>query len=140
MSEPKDWSTEFDEDDIEAGKTMAILAYVFPCCINWVSVILAFVKKDNDFHIFHARQSLGLAILTFALMIPLTIVSVVGGMIPGVGFIISIVVGLISLVVLLGILALMVIGILNAMKPEYKALPVVGDMLVEKLSFLKKAE
>lgn len=127
----------FDESDIEAGKTMALLCFIPVCCVNFYGIVMAFVKKDNDFHCFHARQSLGLTAIAVAFNIGLIMTGVIAGLISGtLAMIVYALGGLISLV----FLVLFVIGILNTLKTEFVPLPIVGPYFTKYLGFLKKED
>ena len=94
--------------DVEDNKVIAALAYI----IFFLPLIVA---KDSEFGKFHANQGLILLLLGFA-------VSVVGSIIPFIGwFIIAPVGGLIVMV--LGIL-----GIINALNGVEKELPIIGSI------------
>jgi uncharacterized membrane protein len=94
--------------DIEDNKVIAALAYI----IFFLPLIVA---KDSEFGKFHANQGLILLLLGFA-------VSIVGTIIPFIGwFIIAPVGGLVVLV--LGIL-----GIVNALNGVEKELPIIGSI------------
>ncbi len=94
--------------DIEDNKVIAALAYI----IFFLPLIVA---KDSEFGKFHANQGLILLLLGFA-------VSIVGTIIPFIGwFIIAPVGGLVVMV--LGIL-----GIVNALNGVEKELPIIGSI------------
>lgn len=93
--------------DIEKNKTLGILAYI----LFFIPILAA---KDSKFAMYHANQGLALFIVAVAS-------HVVAGFIPFFGALLS---GLLSLAVL----ALMVIGIINASKGEMKPLPVIGGI------------
>jgi uncharacterized membrane protein len=94
--------------DIEDNKVIAALAYI----IFFLPLIVA---KDSEFGKFHANQGLILLLLGFA-------VSIVGTIIPFIGwFIIAPIGGLVVLV--LGIL-----GIVNALNGVEKELPIIGSI------------
>ncbi len=94
--------------DIEDNKVIAALAYI----IFFLPLIVA---KDSEFGKFHANQGLILLLLGFA-------VSIVGTIIPFIGwFIIAPIGGLVVMV--LGIL-----GIINALNGVEKELPFIGSI------------
>ena len=97
---------------VEEGKTMAIISY-----ITIIGLLIAFFMnkdKKNEFTQFHIRQSIGLAVLgvinSFAIA---TFIPKLAG-----------VIGLI-------IFVFIILGIVNAVKGEDKALPLVGDQFQE---------
>lgn len=94
--------------DIEDNKVIAALAYI----IFFLPLIVA---KDSEFGKFHANQGLILLLLGFA-------ISIVGTIIPFIGwFIIAPIGGLVVMV--LGIL-----GIINALNGVEKQLPIIGNI------------
>lgn len=124
---------EYDVEEIEAGKIWAALAYIgaFCCCLNLVSIVMAFVKRDNDYHLFHARQGLGLFIVAFAVGIPFGILYVALSFLGTIGSLIGL--GL-YLVFALVMLVFVGFGAYSAfIKPEYRALPLLGEKFEEML-------
>ena len=106
------------KDDGSEGKLWAVLAYL----LGIIGFLLVFlIKKDNQFAMYHAKQSL-------VLFIAGVIVSVVGGMIPIIGWFIILPIG--SLIVLI----LAIIGIINAVTGKEKPVPLLGQY-AEKLNF-----
>jgi uncharacterized membrane protein len=109
------------------SKIFAVIAYLLGI-IGFLIVLLA--KKDNKFAMYHAKQSLVLFILAVILWIPGMILSVILAFIPF-GFILSM---LMWLVIWVCILALVVVGIINAVNMQTKPLPVIGKF-GEKFNF-----
>jgi uncharacterized membrane protein len=107
---------EVDAEDAETNKVFGILAYLG---ILWLVPLLA--AKNSPFARYHANQGLVLFIVEFAVLIVLQIIEYTFDMI-GLSFI-SFLLG--SLVVL-GILALVIIGIINAAAGKCVPLPVIG--------------
>jgi len=105
---------------IDENKLFGILSY-----ISFLCLIPLFVKKDNEFVYFHAKQGLVLFILEIAVYILNRIVS---------GFLfISIftlgilqVWGLIMTLVNLGLFVLAILGIVNVIQNQKKELPLIG--------------
>ncbi len=95
-------------------KTTAILAYL--TLIGFIVAIVLHSSKKTVLGAYHLRQSLGLMITSIALMIASTIL----GFIPIIGW-------LTSLALTFAILALWVMGLINAVKGELKPIPVVGQ-------------
>ena len=93
--------------DIEKNKTMGILAYI-------LFLIPLLAARDSKFAMYHANQGLGLFIVAVAS-------NVAAGFIPFFGALLS---GLLGL----GVLAFMVIGIINASRGEMKPLPLIGGI------------
>ncbi len=102
----------------DEGKLWAFLAYLLSI-IGFVLVFL--LKKDNKFAMYHAKQSLVLFILA-------VIISIVGTVIPIIGWFIIIPLGNLL------ILVLWIIGIINALTGKEKPLPVIGKY-ADKFSF-----
>ncbi|MFA7208731.1 MAG: DUF4870 domain-containing protein [Parcubacteria group bacterium] len=96
--------------DVESNKAMAIVGYIIP--------ILFFVPllsdaKNSPFAKFHANQQLNLLLAAIA-------VNIVGSIIPFLGWFIILPFGSIALIVIA------IMGIINAVKGEMKALPLIG--------------
>lgn len=104
-------------------KTLAIISYI--TIIGWLIAFFQYKDKERDpFVTYHLKQSLGIAIISFIL-----------------GAAINIVVRLVpslSVVVYanIAILALWILGIINAVNGRRKPVPVVGPMFEDKFSFL----
>ena len=105
-----DTTSEYDAQDIEKNKVMAVLAYI----LFFIPLLAA---KDSKFARFHTNQGL-------VLFLGGIIASVVA-VIPVIGWIVAPIAGLV-------ITVLAVIGIINALNVRAKELPVVG-----KFKFLK---
>lgn len=138
MSDEVNNYEDWDINDFADGKTMAILSYLsICCCISIIPWFMAISKKDNDFLTFHARQGMGLFLISFAFGIVANIITMVlSAVSPTLAMIASAVLSLPGL----ACLVLSLIGVLNAMKEEFKPVPLVGDMLVEKMSFIGRKE
>ena len=97
------------------AKVTGIVSY-----ISWVGWLVAFLAGDKEGAKFHLNQSLVLMIG----MTVLPIVSAVVGFIPVVGFIVRLVAGLCSLV----LLAFWIVGLVGAIKGEEKSVPIIGNI------------
>jgi len=113
-------------------KTIGIVAYV-----TLIGFIIAIVmnsdKKDEEkkFGAYHLRQSLGLIITSIGLMIGISIITAILSAISfGLGLTLS---GILFPLMYLGILALLIIGIINASNGEKKPLPLVGEFIEKTL-------
>lgn len=104
LNNTADTTSEYDAQDIEANKVMALLAYI-------IFLIPLLAAKDSKFARFHTNQ--GLVLFLCAL-----ITSVVA-VIPVLGWILS---SLASI----GITVLAIIGIINAINGRAKELPLIG--------------
>ena len=105
-----DTTSEYDAQDIEKNKVMAILAYI----LFFIPLLAA---KDSKFARFHTNQGL-------VLFLGGIIASVVA-VIPVIGWIIAPIAGLV-------ITVLAVIGIINALNGRAKELPVIGKFKILK--------
>lgn len=105
-----DTTSEYDAQDIENNKVMAVLAYI----LFFIPLLAA---KDSKFARFHTNQGL-------VLFLGGIIASVVA-VIPVIGWIVAPIAGLV-------ITVLAVIGILNALNGRAKELPVIGKFKILK--------
>ena len=97
---------------MEGNKLMAAISYI------WILFIVPLVAaKDDAFARYHANQGL----LLFLASIVLGII----GVIPVIGTIIALVGGIATF-------ALMILGIINALKGEMKPLPLIGGIEIIK--------
>ncbi len=112
--------------DIEEGKTFAILSYALSF-IGLPFFIVPLIMRNNDFSLYHGKQCSMIWIGGVA-------VSLVGSLLAAlcIGFII-LPAGMIFLLVL------NIIGLMNAVKGEQKAVPVIGKWGEEWFKGLKKA-
>lgn len=104
----------------DPGKTVAILSY---CTL--IGFIIALVmngdqKNKSDLGVFHIRQSLGIFVTSFSMMI----ISFIFMFIPFIGWMISILIN----IAYLGIFIFWIMGLIAAINAERKAVPVLGDM------------
>ena len=105
-----DTTSEYDAQDIEKNKVMAVLAYI-------IFLIPLLAAKDSKFARFHTNQGLVLFIGG--------ILSSVIAAIPIIGWIIAPIAGII-------ITILAVIGIVNALGGKAKELPIIGKFKILK--------
>ena len=105
-----DTTAEYDAQDIEKNKVMALLAYI-------IFLIPLLAAKDSKFARFHTNQGL-------VLFLGGIIASVVA-VIPVIGWIVAPIAGL-------AITVLAIIGILNALNGRAKELPVIGKFKILK--------
>ncbi|MBW7895809.1 MAG: hypothetical protein H3C27_11895 [Opitutaceae bacterium] len=112
MSDPE---IVYDTRDIEENKVMAILAYI------WILFLVPLLAaKDSKFARYHAYQGV-------ALFITWAVIQAVGSLLP---YNLS---GLVW-IANLGILALAVMGILNAYNGRAQPLPLIGRFLTPRAS------
>lgn len=109
---------------------VALLCYVNVCLpIGLVMSIATIVtEKNNKLPRFHAFQSLIITVIAVVISIAIWVISMVGIFIDSaIGFpIVSLLVGLISLVFGLGILILVIIAAVKAYQSQLFKIPVVG--------------
>jgi uncharacterized membrane protein len=106
---------EVDADDAENNKIFGILAYLGILCL-----VPLFAAKNSPFARYHANQGLVLFLVEIALGILLQIIYMILAVI-GIGFI-SVFLSLLWL----GVIALLIIGIINAAAGKCVPLPVIG--------------
>ena len=112
-----DTTAEFEQQDIEKNKFMAILAY-----FGILVLIPIFVAKDSKFARFHANQGL---VLFIAAVLYSVAYSILSGLIVAISWRLY---WLVSIVGLLGLIFLVwfVLGIINAAGGRAKELPFIG--------------
>ena len=110
LNNTADTTSEYDAQDIEKNKVMAVLAYI----LFFIPLLAA---KDSKYARFHANQGLILFLGG--------IISSVVAAIPVIGWIIAPVAGLV-------ITILAVLGIINALNGRAKDLPLVGKFKILK--------
>lgn len=110
LTNTPDFTSQMDPKDIADNKVMAVLAY-----LSWLILIPIFAARDSKFARFHVNQAIILVIVSFVL-------SLVAGILTAILWIL----GLVFWLVDLAVLALMIIGIINAAKGMAKELPLVG--------------
>lgn len=115
----KDSTSEFDPNDVQQNKVMAILAY-----LSWLVLIPLFAAKESKFARYHCNQGIMLAIAEIIVWVIFGILS----MIPYVGWIFIVLNSLISLVCLV----FAVTGIINAANGKAKELPFIGKFNILK--------
>lgn len=92
--------------------------------ITWIGLIVAFCAGDKEGAKFHLNQSLVLWLAE----IVVGLIATVGGYIPVVGLIISLVAGICQLV----LFVFWIMGLINAIKEEEKPLPIIGGIQILK--------
>ena len=115
----KDSTSEFDPNDIQQNKVMAILAY-----LSWLVLIPLFAAKESKFARYHCNQGIVLAIAEIIVWVIFGILSII----PYVGWIFIVLNSLISLVCLV----FAVTGIINAANGKAKELPFIGKFNILK--------
>ena len=115
-----------EQQMIEEGKIFALLAYLGILCL-----VPLLAKKDNKFAYYHAKQGLVLFIAEVILFLVLGIggfiIGMIASMIHGMlGAIFGMLFGLLWLAVVLGSLAISIIGIVQSLNGKYWEIPVLG--------------
>lgn len=111
-----DSTAQFDPQDIQNNKVMALLAY-----LGFLFLIPLLAAPNSRFARFHANQ--GIVLFIFG-----AIASIIAGatcLIPFVGWIIGGILGIFELV-------LMILGIVNAVNGQAKQLPLIGGITILK--------
>lgn len=104
------------EADIQDGKTMAILAYIF-------FLIPLLTSRDKKFAMYHTEQAIALWLAFIVIYIAVTIlVIIVGKISSSLGCVVSI----LGILPWIAYIVLWIMGLLNAIGGKVKELPVVG--------------
>jgi uncharacterized membrane protein len=120
LMQSEDLTKNYEIQDINANKPMGILAY-----IGLLVLVPIFTARESKFAMFHAEQGITLCIAAHVIGLLAWIFS----LIPVVGFVFSIISGLVGLVVF----GLMILGIVNSVNGQAKQLPLVGKFTIFKL-------
>ena len=113
----KDTTSEYDKKEIENGKLMSVLAYLGILCL-----IPYFAEKDNKFVRYHALQGLNLFIFSLIYSVAFAVLTVILAFIPFVGWLLIMVLGLLSYV----FLAWAIWGIVYVFQEKAKELPILN--------------
>lgn len=120
----KDYSKDYDKNEIESGKAMGILSY-----LGILGLIPYFAEKNNKYVRFHAIQGLNILLLSVIYSVAYAILSLVLAFIPIIGWMLILVLSILSY----GFFALYIWGIVNVCNGKAKELPVVN-----KIQLIKK--
>lgn len=116
------------QQDVEQNKVMAVLAYV-----GILVLIPILAAKESKFARFHANQGLILLItgVAFSIFVPVVIkiVAFISYVLAG---IVGIALGIALVLAWLLLFVLAIIGIINAVKGEFKQLPLIGQFQILK--------
>ena len=102
---------EFDPEDVEKNKVMAILAYII-----FLFPLLA--AKESEFAVYHTNQGIVLFLTAVVIVIFGSIIPIIGWFVLCIGN--------------LYVLAMAILGIVNAANGEAKPLPVIGGINILK--------
>lgn len=119
----KDTTYAFNRADIENNKILALFSYIGPLVL--VPLLAA---RDSAYARYHANQGLILLIAGLVVSVAEAIIGWVLGGIPVIGTIWSIITWVISVLML----ALAVIGVVNAIQGKAKELPLIGKFRIIK--------
>jgi uncharacterized membrane protein len=120
LMQSEDLTKNYDIQDINASKPMGILSY-----IGILVLVPIFTARESRFAMFHAEQGITLCIGAHII----AFLSIIFGLIPVVGWVFSLLFGLVGL----ALLVLMIIGIVNAANGQAKQIPVLGKIRLIKL-------
>lgn len=123
LNNTADTTDEFDKNDIESNKVMAILAY-----LSWLVIIPLVAAPQSKFARFHANQGLVLAITEIAYGILLGILSAI---LTAISWKLAFVGSILS-IVYLAFFILSILGIVNAVNGRAKELPIIGKFKILK--------
>lgn len=113
----KDTTSKYDKKDIENGKLMSVLAYLGILCL-----IPYFAEKDNKFVRYHAIQGLNLFFYSLIYSVAFAILSVLLIFIPFLGWMLIMILGVVSYV----FLAFSIWGIVYVFQEKAKELPIIN--------------
>ena len=119
LNNTADTTSDYDVQDIQNNKAMAILAY-----LSWLVLIPLFAARESKFARFHCNQGIVLAV---AEIIAVIVLSILDGL-PLIGWIFSIAGSLLGLVCFL----FAILGIINAANGKAKELPIIGKFKILK--------
>lgn len=114
--------------EAEDGKIFALLCYII-----MIFSIVPIIQRDNAFSLYHAKQGLILLIAAIVGNIALTIVWIVLGIVG-----LDIVGTILSLAFMVAVIALIVIGAMNAWNGRQRPLPVIGPFGEKLFKGMKK--
>ena len=117
LMQSEDLTKNYDIQDINAK---GILSY-----IGILVLVPIFTARESRFAMFHAEQGITLCIGAHII----AFLSIIFGLIPVVGWVFSLLFGLVGL----ALLVLMIIGIVNAANGQAKQIPVLGKIRLIKL-------
>jgi len=110
--------------DAEDNKIMGILAY-----LGILVIVPILAAKESPFAKFHSNQGLVLIIVAIAGSIS---IAILGAIIMAISFSLGLIVTLLNAVFSIGMLALVIIGIINVVNGEMKELPIIGKFTILK--------
>jgi uncharacterized membrane protein len=117
------------QEEVNAGKTIALASYVF-CPI----AILPFVKRDNAFSLYHAKQALAMLVVAIVLNVGLYVAALILATLH-----LSLLLTIVSLAMLAAFVGLIVLGAMNAWNGRMRPLPLIGGLADALFASVRKA-
>ena len=117
------------QQEIDSGKVLALVGYIFAPI-----AVLPFLKRDNAFTLYHAKQALAMLIVAVALSLGLMIAGMILATIK-----LGIVMTVASLAFTAAMLGLIVLGAMAAWNGQMKPLPVIGGFAKSMFGGVQKA-
>jgi len=109
--------------DIEQNKIFGVISY-----LGLLFLVPLIAAKQSKFAMYHCNQGAVLFLTWVCTWIALLIVSAIFHLIPFLGFIIGILFMFLHFALWIGFLALMIVGIINAVNGKMKPLPLIGSL------------
>ncbi len=117
LNETADTTAQYDADDIEKNKAMAIIAY-----LGILVLIPLLAAKESKFARFHTNQGL---VLCLSAIVYSILYSILSSIIIAISWRLAFLVSILGLVGIV-FFVLMILGIINAANGKAKELPVIG--------------
>ncbi len=97
--------------------------------VGWITGLIFYLtEKENDYVRFHAMQSIVFSVAVIVIFIALSLLGTIIGMLPVIGAIIGLFLGLASFIVWIGAFVLWIMLMIKAYQGERYKLPVLGDI------------
>ena len=123
-----DITSQFDPQEAQDGKALGILSYL----IGLFVLIPYFTEKKNSWVRFHAVQALNLYIICAAATIAISILTSIFGLIPYIGIVFTILLGIVGFAVSICTFILIVLGIIHTAKGQAVEFPVIKNIKIIK--------
>ncbi|MBN1755405.1 hypothetical protein JW877_04230 [bacterium] len=108
VQKPKVLLPEISQQEIEEGKTMGILAYIF-------FIIPLIAARDNKFAMFHTEQAIIIAIIAVGLSIIASVLSF------------TCIIPIIAMIASIGLIVFWIMGLINAIGGKVEVVPLIGS-------------
>lgn len=109
--------------DIEQNKIFGVISY-----LGLLFLVPLIAAKQSKFAMYHCNQGAILFVIAVCCWIALAVISAVVHLIPFLGLVLGILLVFVHFALWIGILALMIVGIINAVNGKMKPLPVIGSL------------